>query len=90
MLQAVVGRSGDDAIRAMSKAYIQFVREHPSLYNACTCFPDTNDPNLRQAQESIVQLVHSVLETYHLQDEMAIHMGRGLCSILHGFTSLNN
>nr|WP_155269828.1 hypothetical protein [Lysinibacillus sphaericus] len=29
MLQAVVGRSGDDAIRAMSKAYIQFVREHP-------------------------------------------------------------
>ncbi|MFI2129043.1 TetR-like C-terminal domain-containing protein [Lysinibacillus fusiformis] len=72
----------------MSKAYIQFVRDHPGLYNACTRFPDANDPNLKQAQKSIEQLVLDVLETYHLQDEMAIHMGRGLRSILHGFTSI--
>lgn len=88
MLQAAVGRSGDDAIRAISKAYIQFVREHPGLYDATTRFPDANDPELQQAQESIVQLVLRVLDTYHLQDEMAIHMVRGLRSILHGFTSI--
>ncbi|EAZ86437.1 WHG domain-containing protein [Lysinibacillus sp. FSL M8-0216] len=88
MLQAAAGRSGDDAIRAISKAYIQFVREHPGLYDASTRFPDANDLDLQQAQESIVQLVLRVLETYHLQDEMAIHMVRGLRSILHGFTSI--
>ncbi|MDM5233052.1 TetR/AcrR family transcriptional regulator [Lysinibacillus pakistanensis] len=88
MLQAAVGRSGDDAIRAISKAYIQFVREHPGLYDASTRFPDSNDQELQQAQRSVVQLVLQVLDAYNLQEEMAIHMVRGLRSILHGFTSI--
>jgi len=88
MLQAAVGRSGDDAIRAISKAYIQFVREHPGLYDASTRFPDANDQELQQAQRSVVQLVLQVLDAYNLQEEMAIHMVRGLRSILHGFTSI--
>jgi len=88
MLQAAVGRSGDDAIRAISQAYIQFVREHPGLYDASTRFPNANDQELQHAQESVVHLVLRVLDTYNLQEEMAIHMVRGLRSILHGFTSI--
>jgi len=88
MLQAAVGRSGDDAIRAISQAYIQFVRVHPGLYDASTRFPDANDQELQQAQRSVVQLVLQVLDAYNLQEEMAIHMVRGLRSILHGFTSI--
>ncbi|MGE7674334.1 WHG domain-containing protein [Lysinibacillus sp. NPDC094403] len=88
MLRAAVGRSGDDAIRAISKAYIQFVREHPGLYDASTRFPDANDQELQQAQESVVQLVLQVLDAYNLQEEMAVHIVRGLRSILHGFTSI--
>lgn len=88
MLQAAVGRSGDEAIRAISKAYMQFVREHPGLYDASTRYPDANDQELQQAQESVVQLVLQVLDAYSLQEEIAIHMVRGLRSILHGFTSI--
>ncbi|MFJ5564260.1 TetR/AcrR family transcriptional regulator [Lysinibacillus xylanilyticus] len=88
MLQAAVGRSGDEAIRAISQAYIQFVREHPGLYDASTRFPDSNDQELQQAQEAVVQLVLQVLDVYNLQEEIAIHMVRGLRSILHGFTSI--
>lgn len=88
MLQAAVGRSGDEAIRAISKAYIQFVREHPGLYDASTRFPDANDPELQEAQKSVVQLVLQVLDAYKLQEEIAIHMVRGFRSILHGFTSI--
>lgn len=88
MLQAAVGRSGDDAIREVSKAYIQFVRLHPGLYDASARFPDANDKELQQAQESIVQLVVQILQAYNLEEEMAIHMVRGLRSILHGFTSI--
>ncbi|KPN94808.1 TetR/AcrR family transcriptional regulator [Lysinibacillus sp. ZYM-1] len=88
MLQAAVGRSGDEAIRAISQAYIQFVREHPGLYDASTRFPNANDQALQHAQESVVHLVLRVLDTYNLQEEMAIHMVRGLRSILHGFTSI--
>ena len=88
MLQAAVGRSGDDAIWEISKAYCQFVRIHPGLYDASTHFPDANDKELQQAQESVVQLVVQVLQSYKLKEEMAIHMVRGLRSILHGFTSI--
>jgi len=88
MLQAAVGRSGDDAIRAISQAYLQLVREHPGLYDASTRFPDASDQELQQAQESVVQLVLQVLDAYHLQEEIAIHMVRGLRSILHGFSSI--
>ncbi|MGE8037676.1 WHG domain-containing protein [Lysinibacillus sp. NPDC093692] len=88
MLQAAVGRSGDDAIRAISQAYLQLVREHPGLYDASSRFPDANDQELQQAQESVVQLVLQVLDVYHLQEETAIHIVRGLRSILHGFSSI--
>ena len=88
MLQAAVGRSGDDAIREISQAYLQFVRTHPGLYDASTRFPDTFDQELQQAQESVVQLVVQVLQVYNLKEEVAIHMVRGLRSILHGFTSI--
>lgn len=88
MLQAAVGRSGDEAIRTISQAYIQYVREHPGLYDASTRFPDSNDQELQQAQEAVVQLVLQVLDAYNLQEEIAIHMVRGLRSILHGFTSI--
>lgn len=88
MLRAAVGRSGDDAIRAISQAYLQLVREHPGLYDASTRFPDANDQELQQVQESVVQLVLKVLNAYHLQEETAIHMVRGLRSFLHGFSSI--
>lgn len=88
MLQAAVGRSGDDAVWEISKAYRKFVRTHPGLYDASTRFPDANDNELQQAQEAIVQLVVQVLQAYKLKEEMVIHMVRGLRSILHGFTSV--
>lgn len=88
MLQAAVGRSGDDAIRAISEAYIQFVRDHPGLYEATSRFPDPDDKELQEVQESIVRLSVQVLKAYNLEEEQAIHMVRGLRSILHGFSSI--
>ncbi|MFF3102647.1 TetR/AcrR family transcriptional regulator [Viridibacillus arvi] len=90
MLQAAVGKAGDDAVRAVSAAYIQFVRTHPGLYDASNRFADTNDMELQRAQESVVKLVVQVLQAYNLKDETAIHMVRGLRSILHGFTSIEH
>ncbi|MEK4031121.1 WHG domain-containing protein [Pseudobacillus sp. FSL P4-0506] len=88
MLQAAVGRSGDEAIRALSQTYIEFVRTHPGLYEAATRFPDPEDRELHQAQQAIVKLVVKVLQAYNLKEDTAIHMVRGLRSILHGFTSI--
>lgn len=88
MLHAAIGKSGDDAIRNLSYAYVQFVRTHPGLYDATTRFPNPEDPELQHQQQLIVELVMQVLEAYGLQKEMSIHMVRGFRSILHGFTSI--
>jgi len=88
MLHAAIGKSGDDAIHTISEAYVQFVRAHPGLYDATTRFPNPEDPELQHHQQVIVDLVIQVLAFYDLQEEMAIHMVRGLRSILHGFTSI--
>ena len=88
MTDAAIGRSGDDAVRALSSAYIAFVREHPGLYEATLRAPDPRDPEVQQAGADIVRLTARVLELYGLQGDDAIHAVRGLRSILHGFASL--
>ncbi len=88
MTQAAIGKSGDEAIRLISHAYVQFVRTHPGLYEATTRSPDREDKELQHQQQLIVELVVKVLAFYNLQEEMVIHTVRGLRSILHGFTSI--
>lgn len=88
MVEAAVGKSGDEAIRSMSNAYVKFVRIHPGLYDASNRFSNPEDVELQQCQKAIVDLVLKVFEFYNLEGELAIHMVRGLRSILHGFTSI--
>ncbi|MGX9136369.1 TetR/AcrR family transcriptional regulator [Rummeliibacillus sp. JY-2-4R] len=88
MTHAAIGKSGDEAIRSISHAHVQFVRNHPGLYEATTRFPDKEDKELQHQQQLIVELVTKVLAFYNLQEEMEIHTVRGLRSILHGFTSI--
>ncbi|WP_010276093.1 TetR/AcrR family transcriptional regulator [Paenibacillus senegalensis] len=88
MVQAAIGRSGDEAVRALGEAYVQFGKDRPGLYEATFHAPDKKDPELQQAQDAVVQLVAKVFEVYGLKDEIAIHMIRGFRSLLHGFTSI--
>ncbi|MBD8070090.1 TetR/AcrR family transcriptional regulator [Bacillus sp. PS06] len=86
LTQAAVGRSGNEAIHAMSIAYVTFVRENPGVYEAALLPP--NDESVQQAGSKIVDLTVQILAYYQLKDEDAIHAVRGLRSILHGFASL--
>ncbi|MGF7089053.1 AcrR family transcriptional regulator [Kroppenstedtia sanguinis] len=87
MTEAVVGRAGDDALHRMGDAYLTFAREHPGLYEA-TFRSDPRDTSVKEAGSPIVDLILQVLEVYDLDEETALHVVRGLRSILHGFTSL--
>ncbi len=88
LMQATVGRAGDDAVRALSEAYVAFVRAHPGLYEATLQAPDPRDSEIQQVASEIVLLVVRLLHAYGLEDDLAIHAVRGLRSILHGFASL--
>jgi AcrR family transcriptional regulator len=86
--KAAIGRSADDAIRAIAHAYRAFARERPSLYAACQRAPDPHDTVLIVASEDVLAILRMVLEAYDLDGDAAIHTIRGLCSAMHGFVTL--
>jgi len=88
LARAAIGRSGDDAVRALAEAYVAFVRNRPGLYEATLRSPDPKDPEVQRAGKETSDLVVRVLRAYGLEEEAALHAVRGLRSLLHGFASL--
>ncbi|MFJ5758802.1 TetR/AcrR family transcriptional regulator [Neobacillus sp. NPDC093182] len=88
LAQAAIGVSGDEAVLTISKAYINFTRKHPGLYEATLMAPDMEDADIQHAGSKIVDLTVRVLQAYRLEGDTALHAVRGLRSILHGFSSL--
>lgn len=85
---AAVGRSEDDAVHEIAKAYIRFVREHPGLYDAVVRAADWDDEETDAVARQPVELLVRVLGGYGLEGDAAVHTVRGLHSMLHGFASL--
>lgn len=85
---ATVGRAGVEAVMAAGTAYLQFVRQHPGLYDATVSVPDPQDTELRAASQSMVALMVQVLEHYRLSLEDSLHTVRAFRSLVHGFASL--
>lgn len=85
---ATIGVSGTEALLALSKAYINFARKYPGLYEATLMAPDPEELEVQQAGAKIVNLTVLVLQSFQLQGDLALHAVRGLRSILHGFSAL--
>jgi len=88
LTQAAVGRSGDDAVRAMAESYLAFARAHPGLHEAVQRVPDPQNQDWQQVGENLVHLVMQVFRFYGLEGEAAIHAVRGFRSMIHGFSAL--
>lgn len=86
LMHSAVGRSGDEAIREMARAYVSFTRSHPGLYEIT--FLAQQDPEMMKVGQEIVDLAIQVLKAYQLENSDVIHMARAFRSILHGFASL--
>jgi AcrR family transcriptional regulator len=86
--QAATGVSGTDAVLAISEAYVSFARKHPGIYEATLLAPNPEDVNVQVAGVKIVDLTVRVLKAFDLDGDDAMHAVRGLRSILHGFSAL--
>lgn len=84
---AAVGRSGDDAVRALMHAYRGYVLDHPNRYAALPPDP-LHDPALEAAGTKLLGVVLAVLRAYGLDDSEAIHTIRCLRATVHGFASI--
>lgn len=85
---AAVGRSRDDAVRAVACAYRAFALQHPGLYAATQLGPPLQDDELQEAAGRVIEIILRVLEGYGLHSDDALHAVRTLRSLTHGFVSL--
>jgi AcrR family transcriptional regulator len=90
MGQAVMGQARDDAIIALANAMRTFIKEHPGLYATTLRAPASDDRELQEVAQELMNIILRALSSYNLQDEDAIHAVRAIRSIIHGFATLEN
>lgn len=88
MRRSAVGKSGDDALIAISFAYRTWASEHPGRYAATVRAAASGDDEDEAAGREAFEVVASVLEGYGITGDDAIDVTRALRSALHGFVSL--
>ncbi|SFS62866.1 TetR-like C-terminal domain-containing protein [Marininema halotolerans] len=88
LIHATDGQSGVPAIMTFGKAYLSFVRNHPGLYEATTHAPNPQHPQIQELGFTTVIHVLQLLQPLNIESNTAVHITRGLRSLLHGFASL--
>jgi len=88
LADSAIGLSGDEAVRAMGRAWRQMVAEHPGLYAATDRYPCAGDAELEAAVDRIVEILGQALAAYRLSDDQQVHAARTLRSAFHGFSHL--
>lgn len=84
---AVIGRSGDDAVRHLMQAYRAYVVAYPGRYRAVPAQP-MGDPLLEPVGERLLDIILAVLRGFGLAGSGAIHAARCIRSAAHGFADL--
>lgn len=85
---AIMGFSGDEAIRRFADSFRSFVREHPAVYSLTVEGDVSNDEEIRMAAGEILDTIYAVLRIYGLSGDELIHATRYMRSAIHGFVSL--
>ncbi|MEV0618329.1 WHG domain-containing protein [Nonomuraea sp. NPDC050404] len=83
--EAVLGRSADEAVRALMSAWRQYVRRCPNRYAALIQSPE---PHTAEAGQRLVTIMTAALRAYGMRDSAAIHAARSLRAAMHGFAVL--
>ena len=88
IIDAAVGRSGDDAFIALCNAYRDFANEHKGLYEIMQWYNMYQSERHLKATEGMVNVMFRVLDAYGLETEQKVHIVRMLRSFLHGFATM--
>jgi AcrR family transcriptional regulator len=84
---AVMGRSGDDAIRALAATFRAYATRFPERYAAIVAAPQPGTP-AAEAAGRMLDVFLAVLRGYGLEGSQAVHATRALRSACHGFAML--
>ena len=83
-----MGKSRDDAVRALALQMRKFVHQHPALYESTVLTAVGDSKEIRKASDEVLETLNSVLAGYGIAGAEAVHAARYHRSLLHGFNSL--
>ncbi|GAA3347556.1 TetR/AcrR family transcriptional regulator [Amorphoplanes nipponensis] len=83
----VMGRSRDDAVAALMRAYRGYVVDHPGRYALVPLDPMHRD-DLAGAARELLDVFFAVLRGYGLDEVAAVHATRRMRVAAHGFATL--
>ncbi|HEY3749621.1 MAG TPA: WHG domain-containing protein [Pseudonocardiaceae bacterium] len=89
LTNAVLGRAGPEALRAILLAYRQYVLDYPHRYAMLPQAP-SDDPDLEAAGNRLIEVAIAVLRSYGLTGADTIHAARCMRAVAHGFASLES
>ncbi|MDD7794256.1 TetR/AcrR family transcriptional regulator [Clostridium sp. 'White wine YQ'] len=90
LMQKLIGRSGEDAIREFANSYRDFALKNKTAYWLFTNIPETRDEEVINLANETKNIVHQILSYYVKDDELQVHKSRILRSLLHGFVTLHS
>jgi AcrR family transcriptional regulator len=85
---AAIGRSRDDALRAIAAGIRDYLRQYPRRFPFLEAAPDPDDAELLAASNALVRVTFAVLDGYGLTGPTLVHATRCLRAAVHGFTWL--
>jgi AcrR family transcriptional regulator len=84
---AVMGRSRDDAVEALLRAYRAYVLENPARYALVPLNP-LSQPQQEEAGRAVLAIFGAVMRGYDLEDAAATHAIRRMRAVVHGFATI--
>ena len=88
--RVTVGKSGAEAVAALLNAYREYAQKNPGVYAATIPTPPRSDREWSDAVNALMGTFLATLREFDLQGAEAIHVLRGLRSLVHGFVSLES
>ncbi len=90
LIQGLVGKSGEDAIRYFSFIYRKFAIENKTAYSLFMSVPSTENKELDGLTRETFNIIYQVLSYYSDDIVYLTHKSRALRSCLHGFISFHS
>ncbi|HEX4306903.1 MAG TPA: TetR/AcrR family transcriptional regulator [Solirubrobacterales bacterium] len=85
---AAVGRSREDAIRAVAVAYRAYAVQHPGRYATTVRAPEPGDTEAETAAAAAITPLVAILAGWGIEGDDAVHLVRVIRSALHGFVTI--
>lgn len=89
LMQRLIGKSGEDAIREFAYVYREFASENKAAYGLFMNVPSTEDEEVYRLRKETSGIIRQVLNFYIKDGTELIHKSRALRSLLHGFVSMS-